>query len=116
METSDSIEHEGWDDPSDAAVSTAGTRLLTEKKQVTFADGIVLTSGKTITPLTVAYETFGTLLQTSPVQIQTGGFDCSSRSAPCVYIQLYANSMGLTTASGPEQQLGTHGKAIVETD
>jgi len=87
METSDSIEHEGWDDPSDAAVSTAGTRLLTEKKQVTFADGIVLTSGKTITPLTVAYETFGTLSDEKDnaimiVHALTGDSHCAGYYSP----------------------------------
>ena len=61
MAVSDTIDHTKWEDPSTAAASTGGKRLLSEKKLITFADGIALTSGKVIAPLTVAYETFGTL-------------------------------------------------------
>ncbi len=50
-----------WDDPSVAALSSGPAKLLTTRKSVTFDDGITLTSGEHIAPLTIVYETFGTL-------------------------------------------------------
>ena len=55
------IQPENWDDPSTAATSSGGSKIFTQKKHVTFEDGIVLTSGEIISPLTIAYETFGSI-------------------------------------------------------
>jgi homoserine O-acetyltransferase len=52
---------ESWDDPSTAATSSGGDKIFTQKKHITFEDGIVLTSGEIISPLTIAYETFGSI-------------------------------------------------------
>jgi len=52
---------DNWEDPSTTAISSGGDKLLVKKEYVTFDDGIVLTSGEKVSPLTVAYETCGTL-------------------------------------------------------
>ncbi len=61
MATSESTLPDAWEDPSTSALTTSGARLLTRKEFVTFDEGITLTSGQRIAPLTVAYETFGAL-------------------------------------------------------
>ena len=53
--------NKSWEDPSVGAISSSGEKIFVEKQTVTFDDGIVLTSGDTISPLTIGYETFGTL-------------------------------------------------------
>jgi len=50
-----------WDDPSTAALSAPGARLVARRQTAVFADGLTLVSGERIAPLQIAYETFGTL-------------------------------------------------------
>ncbi|RLD12175.1 MAG: homoserine O-acetyltransferase [Chlamydiae bacterium] len=55
------IKPESWADPSIASTLSVGNKTFTKKKSITFDEGIQLTSGKQFSPLSVAYETFGTL-------------------------------------------------------
>ena len=61
MTSNNSKSTDSWEDPSTAAISSSGEKVYVEKKSVTFKQGLVLTSGETISPLTITYETLGTL-------------------------------------------------------
>jgi len=61
MTTNKKIKNINWDDPSTTAIPSGGNKIFVTKKSVTFDDGIVLISGKKISPLNVTFETCGTL-------------------------------------------------------
>ena len=61
MTTNKEKTNDSWEDPSTAAISSGDEKTIVKKQFVTFKDGILLTSGKKLSPVTVAYETFGTL-------------------------------------------------------
>jgi homoserine O-acetyltransferase len=50
-----------YEDPSTTSLVSTGPRLLSRKTSLACPEGLTLTSGKTVAPLDIAYETFGAL-------------------------------------------------------
>lgn len=78
---------DSWEDPSTLATADAHGTLITTPQSAHFPKGITLTSGHSIAPLTIAYETFGTLSPAKDNVILiahalTGDAHCAGRYTP----------------------------------